>query len=219
MAFEFGSTGHEKLVATLLAQAKERMPSNHFECIEKIHGNDNDKVIWFLSNKWMHIRETDDESRSEIHQLQGELVIKTVGPLANHLTDEEWDQWTEIVNDELSKLRTFNSSFLGLLWSRKELTDEDANKLNIFAWYYVVYYVIGAAAYGNIRPRVINDKGSSAYIESNRCLTIMHLNLMDAAQRLEISNDKYDLAIKGFNLIENFTEDCSWENYFDKSIG
>ena len=39
MAFEFGSAGHEKLVTSLLAQAKERMPSNHFECIEKIQKN------------------------------------------------------------------------------------------------------------------------------------------------------------------------------------
>ena len=145
MVFEYGSASHQHLIQSLLALAQERMPADHFISIDKIRGNENDKVIWFLANKWLHIAETDEASRDEIHGLQGQLIIKSVGPLQNYLTDEEWDLWTDLVNNELGNLRTFNGAFLGLLWSRGVLTDEAADKLNCLAWYYVTYYVIGSS--------------------------------------------------------------------------
>jgi hypothetical protein len=215
MTFEYGSAEHENLIFSLLALANERMPPNHFEPIEKIHGNDNDKVIWFLSNKWMHVAEDDEESKNELHELQSKLIINSAGPLANYLTDQEWNQWVAFINEQLANLRTFNGSFLGLLWSRKILTDSATEKLNIIAWYYVLYYVVGAAAYNIIRPKIIDNKGSPAFIDSNRSMTIMQMNLMDAARRFNINNDDSELVKKGLKLIENFQRGTSWETYYD----
>lgn len=214
MTFEYGSTGHENLVTSLLKLADDRMPADHFFPIEKIQGNDNDKVIWFLSNKWMHV--TDEESRHELHELQGKLIITSVGPLANYMTDQEWDQWTDLLNEQLTILRTFNESFLGLLWSRGALTDELADKLNLIAWYYVMYYVVGSAAYSTIRPRIISDKGAPAFIDSNRSMTIMQMNFIDATGRFGINNDDLETVKKGLELVANFSREESWEDYYDK---
>lgn len=217
MVFEYGSAAHQNLIHSLLALAGERMPTDHFISIDKIRGNENDKVIWFLANKWMHVAETDEASRHELHDLQSQLIIKSIGPLQNYLTDEEWDLWTDLINDELGNLRTFNEAFLGLLWNRGVLTDETADKLNCVAWYYVTYYIIGSFAYNAIRPRIIDDKSSEAFIDSNRSMTTMHMNLIGTLDRFEMGADDLAFIESGIELVKNFPTEMSWEEYYDQA--
>ena len=182
-------------------------------------GVDFDRCVMYLANAWTRYANGTQEERSEIHSLQHKLVITTVGAMANYLTSEEWDEWIDFINAELAKLRSFNGSFLGLLWHRKKISDNLADILNVFAWYVSIYYIIGNNAYQRIRPRIIQDKSSEDYVISNQIMTILQTNMNFYIRRFSLNESHFEFVKNAFILLENQPKESmsNWESYYENS--
>jgi len=182
-------------------------------------GVDFDKCVMYLANAWTRYANGTKEEKRQIHSLQHKLVITTVGAMANYLSSEEWDEWTDFLNAELAKLRSFNGSFLGLLWHRKKISDKLADILNVFAWYISIYYIIGSNAYQRIRPRIILNKSSDDYIISNQIMTILQTNMNSYIRRFSLNELHFEFVKNAFIILENQPKETmnNWETYYENS--
>lgn len=176
---------------------------------------DNDVAILHMCNQWMQASTKTDEIRNEVHLLQMEYVTNAMGPLLNHLTDGEWDEWSDGLLIHLEDLRTFNGQFLGLLNSRNQLNDRDADFYNLLMWQFALYYIIADSAYQRIRSRVIDQPGSLIFIECNHCLSNMHINFTDFCSRLSVKEEQINFVKKGFGICQRAPKG-SWSEYYDK---
>lgn len=176
-----------------------------------------DKSVMYLANAWTRHAHSSDDERSYIHSLQNKIVITTIGALANYLTEDEWKEWTDFILIELSNLRTFNGSFLGYLWHCKMISTSLADILNVLAWYYSMYYVIGNRAYQYIRPRVIQDKASDAFILSNQLMTILQMNLLSFTRRFNLNQIHTNFVEQGFIVISKQPKNTmnNWALYYE----
>ena len=176
-----------------------------------------DKSLMYISNAWTRHSHGTEEDRDRIHEMQTEIIKTTIGALANHLSDDEWDSWSEFANSELTHLRSFNGSFLGLLWHRKQISDDLADVLNVLAWHFDLYYIIANSAYKIIRPRAIEMKWSDAYVHSNGILTKLHFNMMNFITNFGIRNCHLEFIKSAMSVVRNQPQDTkkSWVLYYD----
>ena len=180
-------------------------------------GNKFDKAVMYLANAWTRYENNQPEVRNDIHMLQHRLVMSTIGAIANQLSEEEWDKWTDFVNIELANLRTFNGSFLGLLWKRKQLSDGLADVVNLFGWYFSMYYNIGNSAYQILRPRIITDKSSDDFIIPNQIMTILQLNMVSFIKHFNLNQKHMEFVKIGFEILSKRPTNLikSWQTYYD----
>jgi hypothetical protein len=215
MTFQYSSNSHEKFVEGILndIDAEDLQFLNMLPDL-----NSNEKIIFHLSNLWMkEVRHGTDETRLEVHKLQFQLVMHSLGPVVAYLTEEEWEDTEEEWNRLLALLRSFNGSFLGLLYKKDQINSQTADFYNLFTWVTGLYYVFGAKAYAKLRPRIIQNKRGIDFIESNKCMTTLQMNLMDFYHRYEIVDEWGELLAfvnKGWNIVIDFSGG-SWESYFN----
>lgn len=215
MIFQYGCDSHKEFVEGILnnLEGEELQPLNMLPNL-----NSNEKIIVHLTNQWMRVaRHGTDELRLQVHKLQFHLVMYSVGPLLNHLTEEEWENTEQEWNKILADLRSFNGSFLGLYYERAQINSQTADFYNLIAWVVGLYSMFGTNSYSKLRPRIIQDQQGEEFIESNKCMTTLHMNMMEFFIRHQIGDDQDELLTfinKGLNLVMEFPGG-SWESYFN----
>jgi hypothetical protein len=214
MIFKYGCDSHEEFVEGILKDLEDE-DLQPLRILSNL--NSNEKIIVHLTNLWMKAaRHGTDEIRLEVHKLQFHFVMYSVGPLLNYLTDEEWENTEEEWNKILANLRSFNGSFLGWYYERALINSQTADFYNLIAWIVGLYSMFGANPYSKLRPRIIQDQQGQEFIESNKSMTILHMNMMEFFIRHQIVDEQDELLTfinKGLNLVKEFPGG-SWENYF-----
>lgn len=212
--FKYGSDLLEDMVEATIGNISPKLLSSMNQLQ---HINDNEKAILFLSYKWMEAAGGTDEDRLNIHKQQFHFVMYSMGPIVNYLTEEEWNETEEEWNELLAHLRSFNGTFLGLYYQRNQINAQTADFYNLLAWVTGLYSMFGANVYQKLRPRIIDDKQGQGFIDSNKCMTTLHMNMMDFFIRYgvnDIQDELLDFTNNGLRLIMDFPGG-SWEAYFD----
>lgn len=209
---QYCSEQHKQLVETTVNE----LPKFYVEKIKRLNNiNNNEVFIWHICNQWMQSTGKNQEAQKEAHLEQLRYLEFACGMVSNNLTDQEWDEWTDYLLDLLEHLRTFNGSFLGLLWKRGQITGEAADIYNLLMWHYAIYYFAAKRAYEILRPRVIEYPSSDAYIGSNQNLSTLHLNLDDFCRRFALNKSHIDFIRRGFEICRNAPKGTPWSAYYD----
>jgi hypothetical protein len=127
----YGSNEHEEMVKEILGVLKPE----YLAIANKIPNlTPHEITIWHLTSLWMSAAQRLDRDKLAVHKEQFKFTLYAVGHIVELLDDIEWDQVEAEWMQHLACLRTFNDSFLGLYFQKKQLSERTADFYNIYAW-------------------------------------------------------------------------------------
>ena len=207
----YGSNEHEEMVKEILGILKPE----YLAIANKIPNlTPHEITIWHLTSLWMTAAQRLDRDKLAVHKEQFKFTLYAVGHIVELLDDTEWDQIEAEWMQHLACLRTFNDSFLGLYFQKKQLSDRTADFYNIYAWLIALHYWFGMSVYQKIEPK-IKDQASDEYLIATESMNNLAANISAFTDRYDLGADVSDFVQQGLNLVVNKPSDSPWEIYFE----
>ena len=229
--FSFTSLEHEHFIRDHYKEIKAIFPEEYFKPINKIKSpSRNEVIIWHLSNQFMQFAGMGNQDGcARIHELQRDFVIYALITTLDHLSSQNFDKFQDSLLIYLEYLRTFNQVVLGYYFENKNISDVEADLLNVHAWMYILSVDLNELAYTLINDDIekIEQIPDTAFIpfstfEGTRRILVDNLTEFYNRHKInELAKGKYvEFLNKSFEMIHNVKMDegnqanHNWEKHF-----
>jgi hypothetical protein len=207
----YGSAEHEEMVKEILSVLKPE----YLAIANKIPGlTPHETIIWHMTSLWMNAAQRLDRDKLLAHKEQFKFILYSVGHIVELLDDKEWDLVETEWMTHLACLRTFNDSFLGFYFSRKEISDRTADFYNIYAWLITLHYWFGDSVFQKIKSK-LEDPSSEDSLIANTSMNNLLANITEFTDRYNLDTEISNFIQQGLNLVVNKPPDSPWELYFE----
>ena len=207
----YGSVEHEEMVKEILSV----LQPEYLAVANKIPNlTPHETIIWHMTSLWMNAAQRLDRDKLLAHKEQFKFILYSVGHIVELLDDKEWDLVEAEWMTHLACLRTFNDSFLGFYFSRKEISDRTADFYNIYAWLITLHYWFGDSVFQKIKPK-LEDPASEDSLIANTSMSNLLVNITEFTDRYNLDTEISNFIQQGLNLVDNKPPDSTWELYFE----
>ena len=201
----YGSAEHEEMVKEILSVLKPE----YLAIANKIPGlTPHETIIWHMTSLWMNAAQRLDRDKLLAHKEQFKFILYSVGHIVELLDDKEWDLVETEWMTHLACLRTFNDSFLGFYFSRKEISDRTADFYNIYAWLITLHYWFGDSVFQKIKSK-LEDPSSEDSLIANTSMNNQLANITEFTDRYNLDTEISNFIQQGLNLVVNKPPDST----------